>query len=70
LYFRDELRGPNGEVLAIGRNSVLMDMNSFVWVKKKKVRALGGALFSVSATLPIANNSLTSNVEGSLSGGE
>ena len=68
-YFRDELRGPNGEVLAIGRNSVLMDMNSFVWVKKKKVRALGGALFSVSATLPIANNSLTSNVEGALSGG-
>jgi len=46
-----------------------MDMNSFVWVKKKKVRALGGALFSVSATLPIANNSLTSDVGGALSGG-
>jgi hypothetical protein len=68
-YFRDELRGPNGDVLAIGRNSVLMDMNSFVWVKKKGVKALGGALFSASATLPIANNSLTSDVEGALSGG-
>src|SRR5258707_13673515 len=68
-YLRDELRGPNGEVLAIGRNSVLMDMNSFVWVKKKKVSALGGMLLSVSATLPIANNSLTSDVGGALSGG-
>jgi hypothetical protein len=68
-YFRDELRGPNGEVLAVGRNSVLMDMNSFVWVKKKGVKALGGALFSSSVTLPIANNSLTSDVEGALSGG-
>jgi len=68
-YFRDELRGPNGEVLAIGRNSVLMDMNSFVWVKKKGVKALEGALFSASATLPIANNSLTSDVEGALNGG-
>ena len=68
-YFRDELRGPNGEVLGIGRNSVLMDMNSLVWVKKKGVKVLRGALFSASATLPIANNSLTSDVEGALSGG-
>ncbi len=68
-YFRDELRGLNGEVLGIGRNSVLMDMNNFVWVKTKGVKALGGALFSASATLPIANNSLTSDVEGALSGG-
>jgi hypothetical protein len=68
-YLRDDLRGPNGEVLATGRNSVLMDMNSFVWVKKEKVSALGGMLLSVSATLPVANNSLTSDVEGALSGG-
>jgi hypothetical protein len=46
-----------------------MDMNSFVWVKKKKFSVLEGVLFSVSATLPIANNSLTSDVEGGLSGG-
>lgn len=69
LYARDELRGPNGEVLATGQNSIIMDMNSFVFVSKKKIRKLGGAVFSFSATLPIANNSLTSDVEGSLSGG-
>ncbi|MGC2281172.1 MAG: transporter [Candidatus Acidiferrales bacterium] len=69
LYARDELKGPNGEVLATGQNSIIMDMNSFVFVSKKKIRKLGGAVFSFSATLPIANNSLTSDVEGALSGG-
>lgn len=69
LYARDEFRGPNGEILATGQNSVIMDMNSFVFVSKKKIRWLGGAVFSFSATLPIANNSLTSDVEGALSGG-
>ena len=68
-YLRDELRGPEGEVLAIGRHSVLMDMNSFVWVRKENISVLGEALYSVSATLPIANNSLTSDVEGALNGG-
>jgi hypothetical protein len=46
-----------------------MDLNSFVWVSKKEVARLGGAVFSASATLPIANNSLTSDVHGALSGG-
>jgi len=46
-----------------------MDMNSFVWVKKKGVKVLRGTLFSASATLPIANNSLTSDVEGRASVG-
>ncbi len=68
-YLRDELRGPDGEVLAIGRHSVLMDMNSLVWVRKENISVLGEALYSVSATLPIANNSLTSDVEGALNGG-
>lgn len=69
LYARDKLKGPNGEVLATGQNSIIMDMNSFVFVSKKKISKLGGAVFSFSATLPIANNSLTSDVEGALSGG-
>jgi hypothetical protein len=69
LYARDELRGPTGEIFATGQNSVIMDMNSFVFVSEKKIRKLGGAVFSCSATLPIANNSLTSDVEGALSGG-
>jgi hypothetical protein len=47
----------------------MMDMNSFVWVSKKQIRSLGGAKFSLSATLPIANNSLTSSLQGALSGG-
>jgi hypothetical protein len=46
-----------------------MDMNSFVWVSKTQIRSLGGANFSLSATLPIANNSLTSSLQGALSGG-
>ena len=69
FYSRDERKGANGEVLATGQNSIMMDLNSFVWVSKKKIDLLGGAVFSASATLPVANNSLTSDVQGSLSGG-
>ena len=56
-------------MLATGQNSIMMDMNSFVWVSKKEIAHLGGAVFSASATLPIANNSLTSDLNGALSGG-
>ena len=69
FYSRDQAKGPNGEVLATGQNSVMMDMNTLVWVSKGKIDFLGGPLFSVSATIPIANNSLTSDVEGGISGG-
>ncbi|MGH9759645.1 MAG: SphA family protein, partial [Blastocatellia bacterium] len=67
FYSRDELKGPDGEVLATGRQSVMMDMNSFVWVSKGEI--LGGARFSLAATLPIANNSLTSDAVGAIGGG-
>lgn len=66
IYTRNELKGPNGEVQATGRQSVVMDMNSFVWVSKREIL---GAKLSMSATLPIANNSLTSDLEGEISGG-
>ena len=69
FFSRDEEKGPHGEVLATGQNSILMDMNSFVWVSKKEIAPLGGAVFSASATLPIANNSLTSDLNGAISGG-
>ena len=69
FYSRDQAKGPSGEVLATGQNSVMMDMNSLVWVSKGKMGFLGGALFSMSATIPLANNSLTSDVEGGISGG-
>ena len=69
FYSRDQAKGPNGEVLATGQNSVMMDMNNLVWVSKRKIDFLGGPLFSMSATIPIANNSLTSDIEGGISGG-
>jgi hypothetical protein len=69
FYARDQLKGPNGEVLATGQNSVMMDLNNFVWVTEKQIGALGGARFSAAATLPMANNSLTSDAQGALSGG-
>jgi hypothetical protein len=66
IYTRDELKGPQGEVQATGRQSVVMDMNSLVWVSKREIL---GARFSMSATFPVANNSLTSDLEGDISGG-
>jgi hypothetical protein len=69
FFSRDEEKGPQGEILATGQNSILMDMNSFVWVSKKEIGFLGGAVFSTSATLPIANNSLTSDINGAISAG-
>ncbi len=69
FYSRDQVKGPNGEILATGQNSVMMDMNSFVWVSNKQIGILGSPKFSASATLPIANNSLTSDAQGAISGG-
>jgi hypothetical protein len=66
IYTRDEFKGPKGELLATGRQSVVMDMNSLVWVSKSEI--LRGAKFSASATLPFANNSLESDVAGRISG--
>src|SRR5947199_9803689 len=59
IYSRDKSKGPDGQVLATGSNSVVMDMNTLAWVSKKKI--LGGAKFSMSATLPFAKHSLTSD---------
>lgn len=69
FYSRDQAKGPSGEVLATGQNSVMMDMNTLVWVSKRRIDLIGGALFSMSATIPLANNSLTSDVAGGISGG-
>ena len=67
LYSRDESRGGDGELLATGSNSVLMDMNTLVWASSKRI--LGGARYAASATLPFANNSLASDANGAVSGG-
>ena len=67
FYSRDRSVDGGGQVVTTGSNSVLMDMNGFVWASANEV--LGGARLAVSATLPVANNSLTSDVGGAISGG-
>jgi hypothetical protein len=67
FYSRDRAVGPDGEVTATGQSSVLMDMNTIAWVAEKRV--LGDAKFSMAATVPIANNALSSDITGSISGG-
>jgi hypothetical protein len=69
LFSRDENKDANGNVIGTGLNSIIMDLNSFVWVTDKKIGILGGAVYSASATLPIANNSLTSDIQGPISAG-
>lgn len=68
FYSRDEVKDAHGSTLPItGSNSVLMDMNTIVWVSEKEV--LGGAHYSAFATLPVAKNDLTSDINGNISGG-
>ena len=67
FYARDEMRGPSGELLATGKQTVLMDLNTIAWASAKPVFL--GARFAMAATLPIANNSLTSDLLGPQSGG-
>jgi hypothetical protein len=68
FYSRDHARDGAGNTLPVtGENYVLMDLNILAWVGKKKI--LGGANYSASATLPLAKNSLTSDVAGRVSGG-
>lgn len=69
FFSRDEKKDAGGNVVATGQNSIMMDLNSVVWVSKKNIGLLGGAVFSASATLPFANNSLTSDTNGQLSAG-
>ena len=66
IYSRSTMRDAHGNVTATGNNSVILDMNSLSWVSKKEF--LGGAKFSMVATLPIARNSLTNDATGPVSG--
>ena len=68
FYGRDESKGPDGETIATGSNSVLMDMNTVAWASEP-IAAFSGLRYSIAATIPIANNSLDSDVSGSISGG-
>lgn len=67
IYSRSTMRDRDGRITATGNNSVILDMNSLIWVSKKEF--LGGAKFSMSATFPIAKNSLANDATGPISGG-
>jgi len=69
FYSRSEQKGANGEVVAAGQQSVLLDMNTLLWASPYQMAMLGGARFSSAVTIPIANNSLSSSVQGAISGG-
>ena len=64
---RDERVGSDGETLATGQQSVLLDLNTFAWGSDGAV--LGGARVGATATIILSKNSLTSDVAGSLGGG-
>jgi hypothetical protein len=68
FYSRDHAKDDAGHTLdIIGENYVLMDMNTLAWVSNK--RFMGGARYSAAATFPFAKNSLTSDIQGKVSGG-
>jgi hypothetical protein len=68
FYARDQAKADDGSTLPVsGSNVVAMDMNTIAWVSA--AATLGGAHYSASATLPIAKNDLTSDLNGNLSGG-
>jgi hypothetical protein len=68
FYSRDHAKDDMGNTLPVtGQNYVLMDMNTLTWVSEQKF--LGGAAFSAAATLPFAENNLTSDIAGRVSGG-
>jgi hypothetical protein len=69
FFSRDEEKDSEGNVVVTGQHSIMMDLNTLVWVSSKKIGGLGGAIFSASASLPVANNSLTSDIAGTLSAG-
>ena len=68
FYSRDQAKSDDGSTLPVsGSNSVLMDLNSIIWVSRKTI--LAGAHYSAIATLPFAKNDLTSDIHGNISGG-
>jgi hypothetical protein len=68
FYYRNESKDEQGVTKPVtGSNSVLMDMNSIIWVSRKEF--LGGAHYSAVATLPFAGNDLTTDIHGNISGG-
>ncbi len=67
FYTRDEAKDNQGKTLPVtGNNAVILDMNTITWVSKWKFL---GARYSASASLPLSQNDLTSDLQGNISGG-
>lgn len=67
LYTRDQAKDNEGRTLPVtGNHSVILDMNTISWASEKRIL---GTRYAASATLPFANNDLTSDLAGNLSGG-
>ena len=64
---RDDRVGADGETLATGQQSILLDLNTVAWGSNGNV--VGEARLGATATVILSKNSLTSDVEGSLGGG-
>lgn len=69
FYSRNEQKGANGEVLATGQQSVLLDMNTLLWASGGDIPILSSVRFSSAVTIPVANNSLSSSLQGGISAG-
>jgi hypothetical protein len=68
FYSRDKAKDNEGNMLPVkGNNAVVMDMNTLTWASEKTF--LWAARYSAAATLPFAKNSLTSDIQGNISGG-
>jgi hypothetical protein len=64
---RDRRVGEDGETLATGEQSVLLDLNTFAWGSADQL--LAGARLGVTATVILSRNSLVSDTEGLLGEG-
>ena len=64
---RDRRAGPDGDTLATGEQSILLDLNTVAWGSHGN--AIGEARLGATATVILSRNSLTSDVEGSLGSG-
>ena len=64
---RDEMRGPDGQIVDTGQHAVMIDLNTLTWVSRNE--RLGGAKLSMAATLLVSSNSLQSDTAGAISSG-
>jgi hypothetical protein len=64
---RDQLLGPDGAIVNTGQHALMIDLNTLTWVSRRE--RLGGAKFSMAATLLVSSNSLQSDTSGAISSG-